>query len=113
VLSKLKPQGGRIVLFAYFGPETTLPLASVLAASLGFVMMMGRSSLRIVRRVARSVMPRSKANHRGKFGDAPQMSPDMRSDRPHRKTEIPNWVRPGATSHLAGPARKEAESSNG
>jgi hypothetical protein len=85
----------------------------VLAASLGFVMMMGRSSLRIARRVVRSVMPRTRVNRRTTVGDAPQMGPDRRSDRPHRKTEIPNWARPAATSNLAGSAHTEAESSNG
>jgi hypothetical protein len=31
------------VLFAYFGPETVLPLASVVATVIGAVMMFGRS----------------------------------------------------------------------
>lgn len=30
------------MLFAYFGPETVLPLTSTLAAVLGFVLMFGR-----------------------------------------------------------------------
>lgn len=36
------------MLFAYFGPETVLPLASVLATALGVVMMFGRASLRLL-----------------------------------------------------------------
>ncbi len=35
------------MLFAYFGPETVLPLASVLATVFGVVMMFGRASFRI------------------------------------------------------------------
>lgn len=35
------------MLFAYFGPETILPLASVLATVFGVVMMFGRLSFRI------------------------------------------------------------------
>ena len=34
------------MLFAYFGPETVLPLASVLATVFGVVMMFGRASFR-------------------------------------------------------------------
>ncbi len=32
------------MLFAYFGPETTLPVVSAVAAVAGFVLMMGRVS---------------------------------------------------------------------
>ena len=38
------------VIFAYFGPETTLPVASVLAAVVGFVMMIGRGSISMLGR---------------------------------------------------------------
>lgn len=34
------------MLFAYFGPETVLPLASVIATVFGVVMMFGRLSLK-------------------------------------------------------------------
>lgn len=34
------------MLFAYFGPETVLPLASILATVFGVVMMFGRASFR-------------------------------------------------------------------
>ncbi len=30
------------LIFAYFGPETTLPVASVLAAAVGFILASGR-----------------------------------------------------------------------
>ena len=49
----LTAKEGSLVFFAYFGPETTVPLASVLAASLGFLMMMGRGSIRFASRVIR------------------------------------------------------------
>lgn len=35
------------MLFAYFGPETMLPLASVIATVVGTVLMFGRSSFRL------------------------------------------------------------------
>ena len=35
------------MMFAYFGPETVLPLASVVATILGVVMMFGRLSLHV------------------------------------------------------------------
>lgn len=34
------------VVLAYFGPETVLPVTSIVATVIGVVMMMGRSSLR-------------------------------------------------------------------
>lgn len=36
------------MLFAYFGPETVLPLASVLATVFGVILMFGRASFRIL-----------------------------------------------------------------
>ncbi|MDR3619421.1 MAG: hypothetical protein P4L85_08730 [Paludisphaera borealis] len=45
------------MVFAYFGPETVLPVTSIVATVIGVVMMMGRSSLHWmfagVRRTAR------------------------------------------------------------
>ena len=37
---------GHTVIFAYAGPETLLPMTSVVAAVAGVVLMLGRSSLR-------------------------------------------------------------------
>ncbi len=37
------------MLFAYFAPETALPLASTAAASVGVVMMFGKSTLRFLK----------------------------------------------------------------
>jgi hypothetical protein len=39
-----------ILLLAYFAPELTFPLASALAAAMGFIMLVGRAPLRIVSR---------------------------------------------------------------
>ncbi len=44
-----------LMLFAYIGPETFLPVASVLAALAGMVMMLGRSSLQVAARCFRFV----------------------------------------------------------
>jgi hypothetical protein len=41
-------------LFAYFGPETFLPLGSILGAIGGTVMIFGRTIVRIVRQYLRS-----------------------------------------------------------
>ena len=45
------------VLFAYFSPETVLPVTSIIATAVGLVMMFGRNTWRIftygVRRVVR------------------------------------------------------------
>ncbi len=48
------------MLFAYIGPETMMPVASVLAAVAGVVMMFGRNILLIGRSMVRRVLPQSK-----------------------------------------------------
>lgn len=105
------------MVFAYFGPETTLPLASVLAASLGFLMMMGRGSLRFVTRLARSAVSRLGKKSMSKASPTPaHRAAGMRSDRPHRGGEVPGWVRaerPAASPSMADRSRREDESSNG
>ena len=46
------------ILFAYFGPESTLPLTSLVAAGAGTFMMFGRGLIRLGRRSRRKpVMP--------------------------------------------------------
>lgn len=40
-------------LFAYFGPETLLPVASVLAGAVGVIMICGRNTLRFFGRCFR------------------------------------------------------------
>lgn len=42
-------------IFAYLGPETLLPMTSVLAAAAGVVLMFGRNSFRFVARVLRAL----------------------------------------------------------
>ena len=46
------------LLFAYFSPETLLPVGSIVATVLGVIMMLGRGSLRFLIR-GESVLPRS------------------------------------------------------
>jgi hypothetical protein len=43
------------MLFAYFAPEVTLPLASVVAAAFGFLVMLGRAPFQFAARVIRSL----------------------------------------------------------
>lgn len=43
------------MLFAYFGPETMMPVASVIAAAAGVVMMFGRNILQFGRGMIRKV----------------------------------------------------------
>jgi hypothetical protein len=46
------------IIFAYFSPETLLPVGSILATVLGVAMMVGRGSLRfVIRSVKRVVRP--------------------------------------------------------
>jgi hypothetical protein len=43
------------MVFAYFAPEVALPLASALAAVVGFLMMVGRAPFQFVARAFRAV----------------------------------------------------------
>jgi hypothetical protein len=44
------------MIFAYFTPEVALPVATVVAATAGFFMLVGRSSIRFVVRVTRRII---------------------------------------------------------
>jgi hypothetical protein len=44
-----------LMLFAYIGPETMMPLASGIAAIVGVFLMFGRSVMLIIRNVTRKV----------------------------------------------------------
>ena len=46
------------MLFAYFGPETMMPVASIFAAAVGVVLMFGRNVLDVGRGLVRRVWPR-------------------------------------------------------
>ncbi len=48
------------MLFAYFGPETMMPVASVIAAVGGVVLLFGRNALAFSRKLVRRVWPRSR-----------------------------------------------------
>jgi hypothetical protein len=50
------------MFFAYIGPETMMPVASVIAAATGVVLMFGRSVIQFGRKVFRGVWPKSKPN---------------------------------------------------
>ncbi len=48
------------MLFAYIGPETMMPVASIIAGAVGVVMMFGRSIMMFGRGLVRRVLPKSK-----------------------------------------------------
>jgi hypothetical protein len=51
-----------MLLFAYFGPETVLPVTSILATIAGLAMMFGRHTLRLIMSCGRLILTgRSKA----------------------------------------------------
>jgi hypothetical protein len=45
------------MLFAYFGPETMLPVTSIIVAAGGVVMMFGRNVIQAGRKVVRFIWP--------------------------------------------------------
>jgi hypothetical protein len=45
------------MLFAYFGPETMMPVASIIAATVGVAMMFGRNVYTLGRGLVRRVWP--------------------------------------------------------
>jgi hypothetical protein len=51
---------GFSMVFAYFGPETTMPVASVIAGAVGVVMLFGRNILVFGRGLVRRVWPGSR-----------------------------------------------------
>jgi hypothetical protein len=48
------------MLFAYIGPDTMMPVASIVAATVGVVMMFGRNIVMFGRGLARRLRPQSK-----------------------------------------------------
>jgi hypothetical protein len=48
------------MLFAYFGPDVMLPVASVIAAVAGVVLMLGHNVAAFSRKVVRRIWPFSK-----------------------------------------------------
>ena len=84
-----------MVFLAYFGPETTVPLASVLATAVGFMMMMGRGSLRTVSRTVRSARHLLDARlNRRKSGPHLRRSTGTKQAGPHSWTETRNGILP-------------------
>lgn len=43
------------VLFAYFTPDVAFPIASVVAAALGFIMLVGRAPVRLAMKGCRKI----------------------------------------------------------
>lgn len=67
------------MIFAYFGPETVLPLTSTLAAVAGVALMFGRQTFRVLATVVTGVSGRSS---RGKAAPRPRratLRPDAAS----------------------------------
>lgn len=46
------------LLFAYFSPETLLPMTSVIASAAGVFLLFGRGALRVTRRLFRATLRR-------------------------------------------------------
>ena len=61
-----------VVLLAYFGPETVLPMTSVIATVVGLFMMFGRNTLRFLFRWRRSDSSTPKA---AELARGPHFSP--------------------------------------
>jgi hypothetical protein len=73
------------LIFAYFGPETMLPLTSIVATIAGFAMLLGRGSLRYVLYLFRRIRTRRRRDHHViarphiKLGDAASAGPKGRA----------------------------------
>jgi hypothetical protein len=52
-------------LFAYFGPETVLPVTSVVATVLGIVMMFGKNTFRFILQWRKAERPTSQTHTAG------------------------------------------------
>jgi hypothetical protein len=48
------------LVFAYFSPETFLPMTSILASAVGFLLLFGRNVLQLVRRILRFATARGR-----------------------------------------------------
>jgi hypothetical protein len=59
IIPVVDPIRGFLMVLAYFGPETMMPVASVIAAVSGVVMLFGRNIVMFGRKVVRRVWPRS------------------------------------------------------
>jgi len=59
------------MLFAYFGPETLMPLTSIVAAVAGVFLMFGKNTFRLIAGIFRNV---GRAFHRGPQVPAPHVA---------------------------------------
>ncbi len=60
------------MLFGYVGPETMMPLASVVAAAVGVFLMFGRNVMYIARSAVRRVRSLGRGKEAGSGQTAPQ-----------------------------------------
>lgn len=84
------------MLLAYFGPETVLPLTSLLAGAAGVFLMFGRAILKVVRRVFRVLRP-------GKAAVVPaaqSAGKRLRTDGPNSATHTTPAPSSSAASHV-------------
>jgi hypothetical protein len=58
----MDPMSTPSVVFAYFSPETMLPLSSIVATLAGFALLVRRSSLRFAARCIRAAMSHRRAS---------------------------------------------------
>lgn len=87
------------MLFAYFGPDTVMPLTSIVAAVVGFVLMFGRQAGRLAALAVTETARRCGLRTRGaEAGAAAPSRWGRRADRPaavraRRPTTRPDRVR--------------------
>lgn len=86
------------MLFAYFGPETFLPLTSVIAAVAGVVLMFGRNSIRFIVQGARSLL--------GKGAGGAQASAARRLREERKEARLHTGHNPSATEARPGPSQE-------
>lgn len=63
------------MLFAYFGPETFLPLTSVLAGAVGVMLMFGRTSWRFAKDGAKALARGLGLAKKSNIGTTPRRAP--------------------------------------
>ncbi len=79
------------MILAYFGPETVLPMTSIVAAAVGVVMMFGRNSLRFALMFARRAFRFVAKGSRGRRPEPNRAALLQGRPRPraHRESQAP------------------------
>lgn len=70
-----------MLILAYFAPEVVLPLASVVAAAFGFIMMVGRAPFRLATRWLRAARKKEVAGPGRRARGSPSRQPDGPPDK--------------------------------